>query len=119
MFFHFLEKENNIQNKVLSLVRDTLKDCAKEYIVDKIPIFKNYINSKESIEKKSSEKQKQLFNILELKQKMIQNAENIKDNIFIFIDDLDRCNPNFVIKLIELTKHIFNIKNITIVYMLD
>ncbi len=43
----------------------------------------------------------------------------MNNNIYIFIDDLDRCNTNFVIRLIEITKHLFNIENVVIIYMLD
>lgn len=35
--------------------------------------------------------------------------------VIIFIDELDRCNPKFVIKLIEQLKHIFEIKNLAFI----
>ena len=35
--------------------------------------------------------------------------------VVIFIDELDRCNPKFVIKLIEQLKHIFEIPNIAFI----
>lgn len=31
--------------------------------------------------------------------------------IFIFIDELDRCRPDYAISLLEIVKHIFDIKN--------
>jgi ribosomal protein L35AE/L33A len=54
-----------------------------------------------------------------LKNKIQENIKKTDDNVYIFIDDLDRCNTNFVIKLFEITKHLFNIKNVVIIYMLD
>lgn len=35
--------------------------------------------------------------------------------VVIFIDELDRCNPKFVIKLIEQLKHIFEIPNLVFI----
>lgn len=35
--------------------------------------------------------------------------------VVIFIDELDRCNPKFVIKLIEQLKHIFEIPNLAFI----
>ncbi len=54
-----------------------------------------------------------------MKNKIQENIKKTDDNVYIFIDDLDRCNTNFVIKLFEITKHLFNIKNVVIIYMLD
>ena len=119
MFYHFLNQEKNNDNEILSLIYDVLKKCASEYIVDKIPFIKKFRQVKNEQDKKNIEKQKQFFNILELKKQILKAVETCEENIYIFIDDLDRCNPNFVIKLIELTKHIFNISNITVIYMLD
>ena len=119
MFYHFLNQEKNKGNVILSLIYDVLKKCANQYIVDKIPLVKKFIHVKNEQDKKNSEKQTQFFNILDLKKQILKAVETSKENIYIFIDDLDRCNPNFVIKLIELTKHIFNISNITVIYMLD
>ncbi len=119
MFYHFLNQEKNNGNEILSLIYDVLKKCASEYIVDKIPFIKKFRQVKNEQDKKNIEKQKQFFNILELKKQILKAVETCEENIYIFIDDLDRCNPNFVIKLIELTKHIFNISNITVIYMLD
>lgn len=130
MFYHFLEEnENNGEqekNKFLSKIYNVLKKCATEYMIDKFNLLKiiNNVLKTEQQEvilkqQKIDKKQKQLLSVLELKKKIETAAADLNDNIYIFIDDLDRCNPNFVIKLIELTKHIFDIKNITIIYMLD
>ncbi|EPG2135069.1 KAP family P-loop NTPase fold protein, partial [Providencia stuartii] len=32
--------------------------------------------------------------------------------VIVFIDELDRCRPNYALKMIESIKHIFNIKNV-------
>lgn len=39
--------------------------------------------------------------------------------IFIIIDELDRCRPNFAINLLEITKHIFNISGVVFIIATD
>ncbi|VAV83006.1 Phage protein [hydrothermal vent metagenome] len=39
--------------------------------------------------------------------------------LILFIDELDRCRPNFAIELLEKAKHFFNIDNIIFVLALD
>jgi len=45
--------------------------------------------------------------------------ERIKQPIIIFIDELDRCRPNYAIETLEIIKHFFNIDNITFVIAVD
>ncbi len=40
-----------------------------------------------------------------------------KNNIVIFIDELDRCNPIFALSLLEKVKHIFDISGIQFVFI--
>lgn len=42
-----------------------------------------------------------------------------KTKIILLIDELDRCKPLFAIKLLEVIKHIFNVKNMSFVFALD
>lgn len=39
--------------------------------------------------------------------------------IFIFIDELDRCRPNFTIDIIECVKHIFSVNHLFFVFATD
>lgn len=56
-------------------------------------------------------------------QKTISNFFNsfIEDNqrLVIFVDELDRCRPNFAVKLLERIKHYFNNDNITFVFSIN
>lgn len=38
-----------------------------------------------------------------------------QDPVIIFIDELDRCRPNYALKIIESIKHIFNVRNVKFV----
>lgn len=39
--------------------------------------------------------------------------------LFIFIDELDRCRPNYAIEMLETIKHIFDMKNVVFVIATD
>ena len=45
--------------------------------------------------------------------------ENTKFPLFIFIDELDRCRPNYAVEFLEIAKHFFNIKNIIFILGID
>lgn len=60
-----------------------------------------------SIHEKSEENIKALIKVLE---KITEKHPTI-----IFIDELDRCRPNFAIKMLENIKHIFDINNLQFV----
>lgn len=54
--------------------------------------------------------------------RFIQQKDAIENKtlpIFIIIDELDRCRPNFAINLLEITKHIFNIPGVVFVIATD
>ncbi|HIF9279482.1 TPA: KAP family P-loop NTPase fold protein [Photobacterium damselae] len=39
--------------------------------------------------------------------------------VFIFIDELDRCRPNYAVEMLEVIKHFFKIKNLVFVVSTD
>ena len=51
--------------------------------------------------------------------KLIESTDDINLPMFIFIDELDRCRPNYAIELLESVKHIFDIPGITFVIATD
>lgn len=61
---------------------------------------------------------KNLQLIEEFKDKLSSVAQNLVSNgemkqpVFIFIDELDRCRPDYAVRLLEVVKHIFNSKGI-------
>lgn len=44
---------------------------------------------------------------------------DVKQPIIIFIDELDRCRPDYAIETLEIIKHFFNIEHITFVIAVD
>ena len=47
------------------------------------------------------------------------NLPEVADRAIIFIDELDRCRPEFAIKVLEQTKNLFQQDNIVVVYSTD
>lgn len=77
---------------------------AKDFMFGQIKIFEDYQNFKENIEKFRS---------------ILSSIVNPERKVVIIIDELDRCKPTFSIQLLEIVKHLFNIKGITFIFMLD
>jgi hypothetical protein len=48
----------------------------------------------------------------------IENSAN-GNQLIIFVDELDRCRPNYAIELLERIKHLFNIEGLVFVLALD
>lgn len=49
----------------------------------------------------------------------LQTLENTKLPLYILIDELDRCRPNYAIELLENIKHLFDIKGLIFVIATD
>lgn len=49
----------------------------------------------------------------------LEEEEKIKLPLFIFIDELDRCRPNFSIEILECVKHVFDIDNLYFIFTTD
>ena len=57
--------------------------------------------------------------IQDFKKKLNNIQEKLNKKIIIFIDELDRCNPLYTIRTLEIIKHFFGISNIVFVLALD
>lgn len=49
----------------------------------------------------------------------IRNIEKTNKPLIVFVDELDRCRPNFAIALLERVKHFFNVENIIFILGVD
>ena len=82
-----------------------IANCSANFDPNKKMIESEYIELKEFIQNFKN------------KIKFIQ--EKIDKKIIIFIDELDRCNPIYMIKTLEVIKHLFGIPNIVFVLAVD
>ena len=104
---------SNISKIIDSIDGEKLKEIIKGSIDE-------YNNKKDSrIEEYYDNIKVYSENIEEFKQALEKFADTIADKlnkpVVIFIDELDRSNPKFVIKLIEQLKHIFEIPNLAFI----
>lgn len=51
-------------------------------------------------------------------QKLVKNCSENKPLVFI-VDELDRCNPHYAVKVLERIKHLFTVENIVFVLSVD
>lgn len=51
--------------------------------------------------------------------KQLSNFTKEHGNLYFFIDELDRCKPIFAIQLLEIIKHLFNVKGVCFILALN
>ncbi|OAL78560.1 P-loop ATPase [Acinetobacter sp. SFB] len=81
-------------------------DVASDEIASKV---------KEKIENHHIEKQ----TIQDFKNELAKLAEKLDKTLVFIIDELDRCRPDFAIRLIERIKHFFDIPKIVFILVMD
>ena len=50
---------------------------------------------------------------------ILQDENGTFKNLYIFVDELDRCRPNYALELLERIKHLFDIEGLIFVLALD
>ena len=59
-------------------------------------------------------------NIKKLKSLLRDSVRGMdQSKVVIIIDELDRCKPTFAVQLLEIVKHLFNVKGIVFIFALD
>ena len=97
-------KKASIDPSDVDAIIKSFKDVGSIVEHDKLQIseeFSNYKKAKESLKK-------------HLKAKSSDNKK-----IIFFIDEMDRCKPDFAIKTLETIKHFFDIDNFIFVFSID
>ncbi|WP_349929046.1 P-loop NTPase fold protein [Acinetobacter sp. A1-4-2] len=91
-------------------VGEKVVESATDEIGDKI---------KESIEEKIEAHEADKNTLLAFKQQLSQLAEDLDKPLVFIIDELDRCRPDFSIRLIERIKHFFDIPKIVFILVVN
>lgn len=106
-----------ISSNILKIIDNIDGEKLKEIIKGSIDEYNNKKDSR--IEEYYDNIKAYSKNIEEFKHALEEFADTIADKlnkpVVIFIDELDRSNPKFVIKLIEQLKHIFEIPNLAFI----
>lgn len=102
-----------------ALAKDLIKKCVGENTSNHlINTIENEVRTfKAELERYSEEKR----NITEFRGCLTRYLEEIpSDNPLVFIiDELDRCNPHYAVKVLERVKHLFSISNIVFILSID
>ena len=85
-------------------------DAAREGVADR---------AEKSIEKKLEEHENEKKSFVEYRRALAEFAAEQEKPVVVFIDELDRCNPMFAVRLIERIKHFFEIPNVVFVLLLN
>ena len=87
-----------------------LYDLASDQITEKV---------KEKIEEKINNHHIEKETIQDFKNELAKLAEKLDKPLVFIIDELDRCRPDFAIRLIERIKHFFDIPKIVFVLVMN
>lgn len=74
---------------------------------------------KESIQEKIANHEAEKKTLIEFKKHLAETVEKLDKPLVFIIDELDRCRPDFAIRLIERIKHFFDIPKIVFVLVMD
>ncbi len=96
-------------------------DSIKDKLDDAIDKVTENIGDKvtEAIQNKIDSYEEEKQSLFAFKNTLAQLAESLDKPLVFIIDELDRCRPDFAIRLIERIKHFFDIKNIVFVLVMD
>ena len=116
-----IKQYNNLDTskkaKMISEAKNIAKTITENVISNKFGININLENFEKNLNNSTKSKNQ------ELKDKMAdfinKLAPNPKDKVVVFIDELDRCKPEFAIKLLESLKTFWNNEKIIFVYSVD
>ncbi|WP_322046947.1 P-loop NTPase fold protein [Paraburkholderia sp. J67] len=76
-------------------------------------------SAEKSIEKKLEEHEKEKRSFVEYRRALAEFAAKQQRPVIVFVDELDRCNPAFAVRLLERVKHFFEIPNVVFVLLLN
>lgn len=94
----------NLLRERMGIDVDGINDVAKDIAKESIGRYKEDKNS--------------LKEFKEILDTVVTDSNNCKTQI-ILIDELDRCNPEFAVKLLERVKHLFDVPNIIFILALN
>ena len=108
---------NLISGGVLGTLAQQVHESGKDVIESATDELGDKI--KESIEEKIENHEADKNTLQAFKHELAQLAEELDKPLVFIIDELDRCRPDFAIRLIERIKHFFDILKIVFVLVMD
>ena len=117
---------NELVNPVLDCISLTTRNPSVsffgKFFIKKTKQIKNELDKKSSEDKIQKRHLNPYIDLEEVMKKVIEGLNKIsKDKtVILLVDELDRCIPNYAIKVLERMHHITaNVKNIQVIYSID
>ena len=123
-----MSEDNIITVESTEKAKNFLKNCGKIFFGK---ILKNFLLKRFNLNDKDIEEMKSFFNGLDTSEledykNYKKLLEEFKDTLskeenpkIIIIDELDRCRPDYAVQLLEIIKHIFDVKNIIFLFLIN
>lgn len=102
---------NNTDIDALESIKDNLSEDASDLVGD-------YIEQRISAHTKDIEVIESFKDYLSTLPQKLQSKDTCHP-LIIVIDELDRCRPNFAVEIIEKTKHLFSVKNVVFMLVMN
>ena len=117
-------KEDIFNNPLLSILKVSIDrfeelniECYKKSEEKPKSLFKQIVDVVEGIKIESEENEfDDYYNTSKIIDK-IKKLFDIKRNIVLIIDELDRCDPKYTLRTLNVIKHFFEIDNLAIIYL--
>ena len=106
----FGSKLCKFSGKIIKVVADPLSGAVTEFVGNAGEAFVNWIKEVNESSNAFNEKLAELSK---------ETRNSTKFPIFVMIDELDRCRPNYTIELLERIKHLFNVPNVVFLLAID
>jgi len=113
------EITNSLNSKKLTKLKDDAKKFIKSYSFGLSALGSFEVSYTENDEDIFTDYKEKKENIDKFKTSLSKITKEIKRPIIIFVDELDRCRPDYAIKTLEVIKHFFNIENVKFVLAVD
>lgn len=119
--YDFKEDLNNCKDIIVKSLKSFIDKSSGGIInIDELKKYKNadFIKTPQiSTLEEYNQLQDTLCNFKKGLQEVIKKLEG--KNLYIFIDELERCRPTFAIELLETVKHLFNVKGLVFILGID
>lgn len=127
----FVKKAGGVAKVVAPAVAKTTLNVAIKWLLRDVDLVKEYEAVSEKIaeesedalshwvERKLVDYEKEKESVAGFRVALEEAASKEKRPIVVFVDELDRCRPDFAVRLIERIKHFFETPNVVFVLLLN
>lgn len=109
-----ISSQSLLKQADIKQLTSTLEKLTESFFSNKVGIDLTLL--KYAMKPKEVEDFQEQVSLHEYIKKVINNLTRKDQRLNIFVDELDRCNPRFAVKLLEQIKHYFLLDNVTFIF---